>query len=212
MMKLEVLNIKGEKVGREIELNKDIFGIKPHSHAIYLDVKRILANKRQGTHKTKNRHEVSGSTRKIRPQKHTGGARFGDIKNPIFVGGGRVFGPVPRDYTQKVNKKISILARKSALSIKAQENAIIVIDNINFENPKTKNCVALKNNLNISEKKSLIILKEFKNNVYLSARNLKNTQTTSPSMLNTYDILKYDYLIFEEEAIKELENILLKNK
>ncbi|MCX7954964.1 MAG: 50S ribosomal protein L4 [Bacteroidales bacterium] len=207
-MELQVYNIKGETVGRTVKLNDDIFGIEPNNHAIYLDVKRILANRRQGTSKTKHRGEIAGSTRKIRPQKGTGGARFGSIKNPLFRGGGRVFGPVPRDYSIKINKKVKALARKSALSSKAKENAIIIVDKVDFDSPKTKNFVQLKKNFNITEKKLLLILNEIKNNVILSARNLKCSNILSVSQLNTYDILNANVLMMEEEALKSLEQIL----
>lgn len=207
-MELQVYNIKGEAIGRTVKLDDEIFGIEPNTHAIYLDVKRIMANRRQGTSKAKHRGEIAGSTRKIRPQKGTGGARFGSIKNPLFRGGGRVFGPVPRDYSIKINKKVKILARKSALSSKAKENSIIIVDNVDFDTPKTKNFIELKKNFNILEKKLLLILNKNKNNVTLSARNLKCSNILSASQINTYDILNANVLMIEEEALKSIEQTL----
>jgi len=209
-MELKVLNIEGKEVGT-VNLNDAIFGIEPNAHAMYLDVKAYLANKRQGTHKTKQRNEVSGSTKKIKRQKGTGGARAGSIKSPLFVGGGRVFGPVLRDYNMKVNKKVKVLARKSALSAKAKENAIIVLKSVDFERPKTKQMVELKKNLQILDKKMLLVLSELKNNVYLSSRNLTGSKVVSASMLNTYDILDAKVLAIEESALAVLEQNLLKD-
>jgi large subunit ribosomal protein L4 len=208
-MELKVFNIEGKEVGT-VNVNDAIFGIEPNAHAMYLDVKSILANKRQGTHKTKQRNEVAGSTRKIKRQKGTGGARAGSIKSPTIVGGGRIFGPVPRDYSMKINKKVKILARKSALSTKAKENAIIVIKSVDFEQPKTKLMVEMKKNLQIFDKKMLLVLSELKNNVYLSSRNLKGSKVVTASNINTYDILDAKVLAIEESAIAVLEQNLLK--
>ncbi len=208
-MELKVYNIEGKEVGA-VNVNDAIFGIEPNAHAMYLDVKAILANNRQGTHKTKQRNEVAGSTKKIKRQKGTGGARAGSIKSPIFIGGGRVFGPVPRDYYQKVNKKVKLLARKSALSTKAKENAIIILDNIDFEQPKTKQMVQVMKNLQIFNKKMLLVLNELKNNVYLSTRNLKGSKIVTASNLNTYDILNANVLVIEKNALAILEQNLLK--
>jgi len=185
-MEVNVYNIKGEDTGRKIALNDSIFGIEPNDHAIYMDVKLIMANKRQGTHKSKERSEVSHSTRKIGRQKGGGGARRGDLNSPVLVGGGRVFGPTPRDYSFKLNKKVKDLARKSALSYKAQNNAILVVEDFNFEAPKTKEFVAVLNNLKVSDKKLLLILPEANKNVYLSARNLQRANVETISGLNTF--------------------------
>lgn len=208
-MELKVYNIEGKEVGT-VNVNDAIFGIEPNAHAMYLDVKAILANNRQGTHKTKQRNEVAGSTKKIKRQKGTGGARAGSIKSPTIVGGGRVFGPVPRDYSQKVNKKVKLLARKSALSTKAKENAIIVLDNIDFEQPKTKQMVQVMKNLQIFDKKMLLVLNELKNNVYLSSRNLKGSKIVTASNINTYDVLNANVLVIEKSALAVLEQNLLK--
>src|SRR5574344_880693 len=207
-MELSVLNIKGEDTGRKVTLNDAIFGIEPNDHAIYLDVKQHLANKRQGTHKSKERSELSGSTRKLIKQKGGGGARRGDIKSPLLRGGGRVFGPRPRDYWFKLNKKVKSLARKSALSYKAKDNNIIVLDNINFDAPKTKNVVSLTNNLKVADKKSLIVLSDINKNVYLSARNLGNVEIISVANLNTYKILNANVLLMDAGSISILENNL----
>ncbi len=208
-MELKVLNIEGKEVGT-VTVNDAIFGIEPNAHAMYLDVKAYLANRRQGTHKTKQRNEVAGSTKKIKRQKGTGGARAGSIKSPTIVGGGRVFGPVPRDYNMKINKKVKLLARKSALSAKAKENAIIILKSVDFEQPKTKQMVELKKNLQIFDKKMLLVLSELKNNVYLSSRNLQGSKVVNASMLNTYDILDAKVLAIEESALAVLEQNLLK--
>jgi large subunit ribosomal protein L4 len=209
-MEVKVFNIEGKEVGT-INLNDAIFGIEPNAHAMYLDVKAYLANNRQGTHKTKQRNEVSGSTRKIKRQKGTGGARAGSIKSPTIVGGGRAFGPVPRDYSLKVNKKVKILARKSALSTKAKENAIIILDNVDFDQPKTKLMVQMKKNLQIEDKKMLLVLNELKNNVYLSSRNLQGSKVVIASNINTYDILNAKVVALEKSALTVLEQMLLKN-
>lgn len=210
-MELKVYNIAGNEVGKTVKLNEAIFGIEPNTHAMYLDVKSILANQRQGTHKSKQRNEIAGSTKKIKRQKGTGGARAGNIKSPTIVGGGRAFGPVPRDYSMKINKKVKILARKSALSTKAKENSIIILDNINFEQPKTKEMVEMQKKLQIFNKKILIVLNESKNNVYLSSRNLKGSKVVLASQLNTYDILNAKVLAIEESALAVLEQNLLKD-
>lgn len=204
-MKLSVYNIKGEDTGKKITLNDSVFGIEPNEHAIYLDVKQYLANQRQGTHKTKERSEMSGSTRKLGRQKGGGGARRGDINSPLLVGGARVFGPVPRDYSFKLNKKLKQLARKSALSSKAKEGAIMVVDDINFEAPKTKDCIAMTSSLKINDKKTLIILSESNKNVYLSARNLPNVKVLTVSELSTYKILDCSVLVLTEAAVAGIE-------
>ncbi|NSW45613.1 MAG: 50S ribosomal protein L4 [Bacteroidales bacterium] len=210
-MELKVYNIAGEEVGKTVKLNDAIFGIEPNAHAMYLDVKAILANKRQGTHKAKQRNEVSGSTKKLKRQKGTGGARAGSIKSPTIVGGGRAFGPVPRDYSLKVNKKVKLLARKSALATKAKENAIIILESVNFKQPKTKQMVEMQKKLQIFDKKMLLVLNESKNNVYLSSRNLKGSKVVTASQLNTYDILDAKVLAIEEGALAVLEQNLLKD-
>ncbi len=205
-MEVNVYNIKGEDTGRKVALNESIFGIEPNDHAIYLAVKQYLANQRQGTHKSKERSEVSGSTRKLGRQKGGGGARRGDINSPVLVGGGRVFGPKPRDYWFKLNKKIKSLARKSALSYKAQENAIVVVEDFTFEAPKTKEFVELINNLKVSDKKLLLVLPEADKNVYLSARNIKRANVIMASSLNTYKVLEADALVVTESSLKTIEN------
>ena len=206
-MELSVLNIKGEDTGRKVSLNDAVFGIEPNDHAIYLDVKQYLANQRQGTHKAKGRSEVAGSTRKLGRQKGGGGARPGDIKSPVRVGGGRIFGPVPRDYSFKLNKKVKQLARKSALSYKAKEAAISVIENLQFETPKTKAIIALTQSLKVADKKTLIILAEQNKNVYLSARNLARTNVITVSELSTYNILNAKSIVFVEDAVPAIEQI-----
>ncbi|MBO4805630.1 MAG: 50S ribosomal protein L4 [Paludibacteraceae bacterium] len=204
-MELSVYNIKGENTGKKITLSDKIFGIVPNDHAIYLDVKQHLANRRQGTHKSKERSEISGSTKKLGRQKGGGGARRGDINSPVLVGGGRVFGPVPRDYGFKLNKKLKALARMSAWTYKAQAEGIIVVEDFSFEAPKTKEYVAMTNNLKISDKKSLVILPSVNKNVYLSARNLQNSQVLSPSDLNTYKIMNANYIVLTESALAQVE-------
>ncbi|MDX9748621.1 MAG: 50S ribosomal protein L4 [Paludibacter sp.] len=206
-MEVSVVNIKGEDTGRKIVLNDTVFGIEPNDHAIYLDVKQYLANQRQGTHKTKGRSEVAGSTRKLGRQKGGGGARPGDIKSPVRVGGGRIFGPVPRDYSFKLNKKLKQLARKSALSYKAQESLITVVDQIDFAAPKTKDMIALTQNLKVADKKPLIILASGNKNVYLSARNLPKVDVVTVSELNTYKVLNAKTLVITEEAVSAIEQI-----
>ena len=206
-MELNIVNIKGEDTGRKVSLNDAVFGIEPNDHAIYLDVKQYLANQRQGTHKAKGRSELAGSTRKLGRQKGGGGARPGDIKSGVRVGGGRMFGPVPRDYSFKLNKKVKQLARKSALSYKAKENLITVVDQINFEVPKTREMINLTLNLKVADKKPLIILANGNNNVYLSARNLPKVNVVTVSELNTYIVLNAKTLVITEEAVAAVEQI-----
>jgi large subunit ribosomal protein L4 len=207
-MELSIKNIKGEDTGKKINLSDEIFGIEPNDHAIYLDVKQYLANQRQGTHKAKGRSELAGSTRKLGRQKGGGGARPGDIKSGVRVGGGRMFGPVPRDYSFKLNKKVKQLARKSALSYKAKDEAITIVDTIDFSAPKTKDFVAMTKNLNIADKKSLIVLANANKNVYLSARNLPYANVVTISELNTYNVVNSKNLLFTAEAIEAIEQIL----
>ena len=207
-MEVNVLNIKGEDTGRKVTLNESIFGIEPNDHAIYLDVKQFLANQRQGTHKSKERSEVSGSTRKLGRQKGGGGARRGDINSPVLVGGGRVFGPRPRDYWFKLNKKVKALARRSALSYKAQANSIVVVEDFTFEAPKTKDFVTIVNNLKIADKKVLVVLPGADKNVYLSARNLERAKVAIASALNTYSVLNAETLVVTESSLNAIDNIL----
>ncbi len=205
-MELSVYNIKGEDTGKKVALNDSVFGIEPNEHAIYLDVKQFMANSRQGTHKSKERSEVSGSTRKLKKQKGTGGARSGDINSPVFVGGGRVFGPKPRDYSFKLNKKVKKLARRSALTLKAQENAIVVVEDFTFEAPKTKDFVSIAKNLQVADKKLLLVLAEQNKNVYLSARNIEKAKVITTSELNTYAILDNKCLILTESSVAAINN------
>ncbi len=211
-MELSVLNIKGENTGRKVTLNEAIFGIEPNEHVVYMDVRQYLANHRQGTHKSKERSEISGSTRKLGRQKGGGGARRGDINSPLLVGGARVFGPQPRDYRFKLNKKVKQLARKSALSQKAIENAIVVVEDFNFEAPSTKNFVQMLNNLNVSEKKQLFVLPSANKSVYLSARNLKRTHVAIASDINTYVIMNADVLVITESSLEAINNTLTKKE
>jgi large subunit ribosomal protein L4 len=206
-MEINVLNIAGKETGRKIELNDSIFAIEPNDHAIYLDVKLYLNNQRQGTSKSKERNEISGSTRKLKKQKGTGTARAGSIKSPLFRGGGRVFGPRPRDYESKLNKKVKQLARKSALAHKARENKILVVEDFNFEAPRTKDFISFCNNLNLSDKKSLFVLSEPNNNIYLSSRNLKKQKVVLASSLNTYEVLDANTLILAESSIDVLHKM-----
>lgn len=206
-MELSVLNIKGEDTGKKVTLNDAIFGIEPNDHAIYLDVKQYLANQRQGTHKSKERSEVSGSTRKLIRQKGGGGARRGDINSPVLIGGGRVFGPKPRDYRFKINKKVKELARKLALTAKAQNNEIIVVENFTFEAPKTKNYMDLAKNLKIDDKKVLLVLSEANKNVYLSVRNVANAKTIVARELNTYAILNNNALVLTEDSVNQINEL-----
>ncbi|MDQ2177433.1 50S ribosomal protein L4 [Marinifilum sp. D714] len=210
-MELAILNTAGEDTGRKIELNDSVFGIEPNEHAIYLDVKQFLANQRQGTHKSKERAEISGSTAKIKKQKGTGTARAGSIKSPIFRGGGRVFGPRPRNYGFKLNKKLKQLARKSALTIKAQNDALMVVEDFNFEAPKTKEFVNIQNSLKVADKKVLLVLSEDNKNIYLSSRNLKNVNVVRVSDLATYDIMKASTLVFVESSVKGLDEMFKLN-
>ena len=208
-MEVSVYNIKGEDTGRKVVLNDAIFGIEPNDHAIYLDVKQYMANQRQGTHKSKERSEISGSTRKLGRQKGGGGARRGDINSPVLVGGGRVFGPQPRDYGFKLNKKVKNLARKSALAYKAQENALLVVEDFNFEAPKTKQYVELLQNLKVADKKLLMVLPEANKNVYLSARNMQRQEMAVASAVNTYQVLNADALVVTESALAVIEGTLM---
>ena len=204
-MELAILNIDGKETGRKVSLNDSIFGIKPNDHAIYLDTKQFLANQRQGTHKSKQRGEIAGSTRKIKRQKGTGTARAGSIKNPLFRGGGRVFGPQPRFYGFKLNKKLKQLARKSALSYKASTNKIIVLEDFTFEAPKTKEMVKIGTTLNIGNKKSLFVLPEQNKNIYLSSRNVQGVDVITAGELSTYKIMKASTLVLVESAVDVLQ-------
>ena len=206
-MELSVFNIKGEDTGRKVTLNDAIYGIEPNDHAIYLDVKQFLANKRQGTHKSKERSEVSGSTRKLIRQKGGGGARRGDINSPVLVGGGRVFGPRPRDYEFKLNKKVKSLARKSALSYKAKNSAIVVVEDFNMEAPMTKEFVTITKNLKVADKKLLMVLPEKNNFVYLSARNLQKAKVVTVSDINTYSVLDAANLVLTESSVAAIEKL-----
>lgn len=210
-MELTILNTAGEDTGRKIELKDSVFGIEPNEHAIYLDVKQFLANQRQGTHKSKERADISGSTAKIKKQKGTGTARAGSIKSPLFRGGGRCFGPRPRNYSFKLNRKLKQLARKSALSVKAKNNALVVVEDFNFEAVKTKLFVDLQNNLKVADKKVLLVLNEENKNIYLSSRNLKNVEVVRVSDLATYDIMKASTLLFVESSVKGLDEMFKLN-
>ena len=209
-MEVSVLNINGQETGRKVTLNESIFGIEPNDHVLYLDVKQYLANQRQGTAKAKERSEVSGSTRKLGRQKGGGGARRGDINSPVLVGGGRVFGPKPRDYGFKLNKKVKVLARKSALSYKAQENGIVVVEDFTMDAPKTKDFVNITKNLKVEGRKTLLLLPGVNKNVYLSARNLQGTEVMTASALNAYKVLNADVLVVTEDAQKMIDGILTK--
>lgn len=206
-MELTVFKINGQKTTRKLKLSDTIFGIEPNDHAIYLDTKQFMANQRQGTHSTKERGYIEGSTRKIKRQKGTGTARAGSIKNPLFRGGGRVFGPTPRDYGFKLNKKVKRLARKSALSYKAKENMITILEDFKFDEPKTKSYLDLLNSFELAEKKTLLVLPENDLNIVLSSRNLKKTKVTLASSLNTYDILNAGTLLIAESSMKEIEKV-----
>lgn len=210
-MELSVLNNKGKETGRKVKLDPSVFGIDPNDHAVYLDVKQHLANRRQGTHKSKERAEITGSTRKIKKQKGTGTARAGSIKNPIFRGGGRIFGPTPRDYNQKVNKKVKRLARKSALSIKVKEKSIYIIEDFQMDAPKTSAYIDVIKALGLTDKKSLLVLGEPNNNVYLSSRNLTHSRVITNSELNTYQITNASTLVLFESSIAEIQTILNKS-
>ncbi len=207
-MELNVLNKDGKDTGKKVTLSDEIFGIEPNDHVIYLDVKQHLANKRQGTHKAKERGEVKGSTRKIKKQKGTGTARAGSIKSPLLRGGGRVFGPRPRDYSFKLNKKVKQLARKSALSYKASGNNILVVEDLDFQMPKTKAIIDFKNNLKINDKKLLLVLSNENKNIYLSARNLKKSKVLTVSQLNAYDVLNSETLVLTEGSIDKINEVL----
>ena len=209
-MELSVLNINGQETGKKVTLNDAVFGIEPNDHVIYLDVKQYLANQRQGTAKSKERSEHSGSTRKLGRQKGGGGARRGDINSPVLVGGGRVFGPKPRDYSFKLNKKVKSLARKSALSDKAKDNEIIVVDNFDMAAPKTKDFVNITKNLKVEGKKTLVVLPEVNKNVYLSARNLQKAEIMSANNINTYKILNADVLVIAEASLEMINSVLNK--
>jgi large subunit ribosomal protein L4 len=207
-MQVEIINISGKKTSKKAELTDAIYNAEPNDHCIYLDVKQHLANKRQGTHKSLERAEINRTTKKLKRQKGTGGARAGSMKSPLFIGGGRVFGPKPRDYSFKLNKKVKRLARVSALTYKAKDNAITVVEDFSFEAPKTKNFVDLLKNLNLADKKTLVVVPNTNKNVYLSARNIEGTQVIKASDLNTYDILNANNLVIAEGSVKEIENIL----
>ena len=210
-MEVNVLNVSGKETGAKVQLPESVFGIEPNDHAIYLDVKQYLANQRQGTHKAKQRNEIAGSTRKLYKQKGTGGARAGSVKSPLFNGGGRVFGPQPRDYSFKLNKKLKSLARKSALSYKAKDNNILVLEDFRFDSIKTKNYLKLEADLNVTNDKTLLVIAAAdNNNVYLSSRNLKKSKVISVEQLNTYDVLNAGKLLLTTGAVKTLEEALAK--
>ena len=208
-MELNVLNIKGQETGRKVTLNEAVFGVEPNDHVIYLDVKQYMANQRQGNAKSKERSEISGSTRKLGRQKGGGGARHGDINSPLLRGGGRVFGPKPRDYSFKLNKKVKILARKSALAYKVQEDAIVVVEDFTFEAPKTKEFVNIAKNLKVDGKKLLLVLPSANKNVYLSARNLQRAEVIEAEKVNTYKVLNADVLVITEKSLETLEAIFI---
>lgn len=207
-MNVAVVKNNGEDTGRKVSLSKDIFNVEPNDHAIYLDVKSYLANQRQGTHKAKERAAITGSTKKIKKQKGTGTARAGSIKSPLFRGGGRVFGPKPRDYSFKLNKKVKVLARKSALSYKAQDKAIAILEDFNFEAPKTKDFLAMLNSLALQDKKTLLVLPESNRNIVLSGRNVQNSKIITADQINTYDVLNADSLVLVESSVEKLEKTL----
>jgi len=206
-MELEVYNISGQKTAKKAMLDDSIFGIEPNDHAIYLDIKQYMANRRQGTHSTKEKGEITGSTRKLKKQKGTGTARFGSIKSPLFRSGGRVFGPQPREYGFKLNKKLKRLARKSALTYKAKESGIIILEDFTFDAPKTKNFVSLLKSFELQNKKVLIVLAQNDQNVYLASRNIQKTKIVDAASINTYDILNANNVIFAESSLKEIEKI-----
>ena len=209
-MDINVLDIKGQETGRKVTLNENIFGIEPNDHVLYLAVKQYLADQRQGTAKSKERSEHAGSTRKLGRQKGGGGARRGDINSPVLVGGGRVFGPKPRDYSFKLNKKVKVLARKSALAYKAQDNAIVVVEDFNLDAPKTKDFVNIAKNLKVDSKKGLLVLPEVEKNVYLSARNLQKAEVMTASQVNSYKVLNADVVVITENSLKVIDEILTK--
>ena len=209
-MEVSVLNIKGQETGRKVTLNEAIFGIEPNDHVLYLDVKQYLANQRQGTAKSKERSEISGSTRKLGRQKGGGGARHGDINSPLLRGGARVFGPTPRDYGFKLNKKVKALARKSALSYKAQENAIVVVEDFTMDAPKTKEFINIAKNLNVEGKKVLLVVPEVNKNVYLSARNIQKAEVMTANTINAYKVLNADVVVVSEKSVQVIDEILTK--
>jgi large subunit ribosomal protein L4 len=209
-MDIAVVKFTGGQAGRNVSLSADVFGIEPNDQAIYLDIKSYLANQRQGTAKSKQRNEITGSSKKLKKQKGTGGARAGNIKNPQFKGGGRVFGPQPRDYSFKLNKKVKDLARRSALTYKAQDNSISIVEDFNLDAPKTKQYLSLLKSLSFSDKKTLLVLPEVNKNVVLSGRNVKNTKIITASQINTYDVLHADQLILVESSISKIDNLLNK--
>jgi len=207
-MKVAVIKNSGEDTGRKIDLSKAVFGVEPNDHAIYLDVKQFLAAQRQGTHKSKERADIAGSTRKIKKQKGTGTARAGSIKSPIFRGGGRVFGPRPRDYDFKLNKKLKVVARKSALSYKAKDKNVVVLEDIVFEGPRTKDFITMLSSLSLSDKKTLLVLGKNDKDVFLSSRNVPNAKVVTADSLNTYDVLNADSLLLSESSVEIIENLL----
>ena len=209
-MEVNVINISGKETGAKVQLPDAIFGVEPNDHAIYLDVKQYLANQRQGTHKSKQRNEIAGSTRKLHKQKGTGGARAGSIKSPLFNGGGRVFGPQPRDYSFKLNKKLKSLARKSALTYKAQDNNIVVLEDFSFDSIKTQNYIKFVADLNLTDSKTLLVLPTANNNIYLSSRNIKKAKVVTAAQLNTYDVLNAGTLLLTTETVKTLEEAFAK--
>lgn len=209
-MEVAVLKYSGEDTKKKVSLSDAVFGIEPNDHAIYLDVKSYLANQRQGTHKSKQRNEIAGSSKKIKKQKGTGGARAGNIKNPQFKGGGRIFGPTPRDYSFKLNKKVKDLARRSALSYKAKDSSIAILEDFNFESAKTKQYINLLTALKLGDKKTLLVLPENNKNIVLSGRNIQNTKITTADQINTYDLMNADNIIFVESAVSKVENLLNK--
>ena len=209
-MEVKVLNISGTETGATVQLPASVFGITPVDHAIYLDVKQYLANQRQGTHKSKQRNEIAGSTRKLYKQKGTGGARAGSIKSPLFNGGGRVFGPQPRDYSFKLNKKLKSLARKSALSYKAQDNNVVVLEDFTFDSIKTKNYINLVSALNLTNEKTLLVLPSQNNNIYLSSRNIQKVKVITADQLNTYDVLNCSKLLLTADSVKTIEEAFAK--
>ncbi len=204
-MEVKVLNVTGKETGAKVQLAQEVFGIEPNDHAIYLDVKLFLANQRQGTHKSKQRNEIAGSTRKLYKQKGTGGARAGSIKSPLFNGGGRIFGPQPRNYTFKLNKKLKSLARNSALSYKAKESSVLVLEDFTFDTIRTKNFVNLLNALELADTKTLVVVSEGNNNIYLSGRNVQKTKVITPDQITTYDVLNASKLVFTTSSVKTLE-------
>ncbi|HRE65637.1 MAG TPA: 50S ribosomal protein L4 [Cyclobacteriaceae bacterium] len=209
-MEIAVVKQSGESTGRKVSLTSEVFGIEPNDHAIWLDVKSFLANQRQGTHKSKQRNEISGSSKKLKKQKGTGGARAGNIKNPQFKGGGRIFGPTPRDYSFKLNKKVKDLARKSALTYKAKDNQIAIVEDFNFEAPKTKQYISLLKSLSVQDKKTLVVLPEVKKNVVLSGRNIQNSKIITADQINTYDVINAEQIILVESSLSKIDNLLNK--